>query len=145
GIYMNQPTDFLRAHLWKVLTLIFAFSLIPAATAEDAVITEIYTDGAELVVIAQVPPGYKKLTLESKTRIERRSWEPRAVLHVDPAGGTVTFRIPASEQLEVLRVKGEQDDLLPGLFFSGKTSFKGSAVSGGGGGSTGGASGGATG
>lgn len=110
-----------------------------------AQIVDIYADGSELVVVAEVPPGYKKITLESRRRLDRKTWEPRAVRRIDGAGGEIIFRIPYSERLEVLRVKAEAADLLPSVFFSGSSTFNASASLGTTGGTTSGTTGASTG
>jgi hypothetical protein len=88
-------------------------------------ISAIYLDGAEVVVVARVPAGIRKVTLEGRKRIGAGAWEPRAVARLDGSGGQVTFRLPASGNIEVLRVRAEASEALPASFYQGTNSFVG--------------------
>jgi hypothetical protein len=83
----------------------------------------------QLVARVQVPAGVRKLTLESRTRLGAGAWVPRAVERLDGQAGEVTFRLPMSAQLEVLRVRGDARDPLPALFYTGQTNFAGAVSS----------------
>src|ERR1041385_3981010 len=93
-------------------------------------ITGIQLDGREVVVGVNVPAGVKKVTLESRPRIGSGAWVPRAVSRLDGTGAVLTFRLPKSPLLEILRVRTDADETLPASFYSGTNSFvAGAAVS----------------
>ena len=92
-------------------------------------ITEIRLEGKEVVVTAQVPAGIRKVTLQSSRQLGTGAWEPRAVLRLDGAGGAVTFRCPSSPELEILRVRADDSEPLPSLFYQGTNDFPGVRVS----------------
>ncbi len=103
----------------------------PARANDDATerprIQKIELDGQTVVVTVEVPPGVKKVTLESRTRLGAGAWVPRAVQRFDGQGGVATFRLEKSAQLEVLRVRGDADEPLPAAFYAGKKEFAGPA------------------
>ncbi len=84
------------------------------------------------MVTTQVPAGIRRVTLECRSRLGASSWEPRAVTRLDGSGGPVTFRIPKAAGLEVLRVRADDREPLPGSFYSGTNSFAGQPVGSGG-------------
>jgi hypothetical protein len=92
---------------------------------EHPIITSIQLDGNELVITAQVPPGLKKVTLQSCGRLGTGAWEPRAVLRLNGEGGEVTFRVPRSEILEMIRLRADETEPLPSSFYEGQSSFSG--------------------
>jgi len=76
-----------------------------------------------VVVTAQVPTGIRRVTLECRNRFGAGSWEPRGVTRLDGSGGSVTFRVTKAAGLEVLRVRADDREPLPGSFYSGTNSF----------------------
>ncbi len=56
-------------------------------------------DGEELVVEVEVPEGLRRVTLESRTRLERGSWVPRRVQRLDGNGGVIVFRLNGKRRL----------------------------------------------
>lgn len=82
--------------------------------------------GGEVVVHVAVPEGVRKVTLESRTRLGAGTWIPRAVQRVEGAG-ELTIRLARSENLEMLRVRGDAQEPLPASFYQGKTNFSGQA------------------
>ena len=113
------------------LLLLFGNSL--SASPEDPpVINSILLERTNVVVTVQVPAGIRRVTLECRSRLGAGSWEPRAVTRLDGSGGPVTFRIPKAAGLEVLRVRADDREPLPGSFYSGTNSFAGQPVSAGG-------------
>ncbi len=102
-------------------------ALAADATTERPRIQKIELDGANVVVTVEVPPGVRKVTLESRTRLGRGAWVPRAVQRFDGQGGVATFRLEKSGELEVLRVRGDADEPLPATFYTGEKEFAGPA------------------
>ena len=89
------------------------------------VITSIRPEGTNVVVVANVPAGIRRVTLESRARFGAGAWAPAAVLQVDGAGGTVTFRLPCARTLELLRVRADAQQPLPAAFYGGTNLFLG--------------------
>lgn len=135
-----------KLRIFLLLAILWVAILAPVRSdAQDgtyATILSIHYENGRLVVIGEVPPGFKKVTLESKLRVERRSWEPRAVKRIEPVGGEVEFQIPYNESLELLRLRVDTTDSLPSTFFTGTTTFNSATASPG---STSGSTGGTTG
>lgn len=96
-----------------------------AVTLSAPAITSIQVKGTNLVVTAEAPAGVRKLTLEGRTRLGSGAWTPQAVQRLDGNGGTVTFKVVMSEQLEILRVRADEQDVLPASFFTGTNAFAG--------------------
>lgn len=86
-------------------------------------ILSIRLDRGDAVVVVQAPPGVRKLMLESRTRFGAGTWIPRAVKRLDGTGGSEIFRLPQSEQIELLRVRGDAEEPLPDSFYRGQTNF----------------------
>ncbi len=99
-----------------------------AAGPERPRIETISVSGQTVVVTVRVPAGVRKVTLESRSRVDAGAWVPRAVERLDGAGGTVAFRLPLSAQIELLRVRGDASEPLPAAFYTGTNEF-GGAVS----------------
>src|SRR5438445_9143684 len=105
---------------------------LSASPEDQPVITSIRLERTKVVVTAQVPDGIRRVTLECRSRLGAGSWEPRAVTRLDGSGGPVAFRIPKAVGLEMLRVRADDREPLPGSFYSGTNSFAGQPVSSGG-------------
>src|SRR5437899_11160850 len=90
---------------------------ISASPEDQPVITSIRLERTNVVVTAQVPDGISRVTLECSSRLGAGSWEPRAVTRLDGTGGPVTFRIPKAAGLEVLRVRADDREPLPGSLY----------------------------
>src|SRR5437868_4479728 len=73
----------------------------PAATLNGPTISSIRLEGTNVSVTAQIPAGVNVVTLEGRTRVGAGGWIPRAVLHLDGAGGEVTFHAVRSGNLEL--------------------------------------------
>jgi hypothetical protein len=99
-----------------------------AAGPERPRIETISVSGQTVAVTVRVPAGIRKVTLESRSRVEAGAWVPRAVERLDGTGGVVTFRLPLSAQIELLRVRGDASEPLPAAFYAGTNKF-GGAVS----------------
>ncbi len=87
-------------------------------------------------MIVDVPAGVTKVTLEGRSRLGAGAWEPKAVQRLDGTGGRLSFRLRASADVELLRVRGDHAERLPASFYQGTNSFAG--LGGGGGAETGG-------
>ena len=62
----------------------------------EPVITSIHLERTNVVVLARVPSGVTKVTLESCRRLAGEAWTPRAVVRLNRAGGEVALlAIPA--------------------------------------------------
>src|ERR1700704_3264209 len=103
----------------------------PAAALNGPTITSIHLEGTNVAVTAQIPAGVNVVTLEGRLRVGAGGWIPRAVLHLDGAGGEVTFRAARSGNLELLRVRAETTATLPASFYQGTKTFAGPAGGGG--------------
>ena len=86
-------------------------------------------DGEELAVEVEVPKGLRRVTLESRTRLERGSWVPRRVRRLDGKGGIIVFRLKREASVEMLRVSGTAKEPLPSSFYEGNKFFPGSTSS----------------
>ena len=87
-------------------------------------ITSIHSAQTNIVVTVDVPRGLRKVTLESRTRLDIGAWEPRAVQRLDGSGGSITFTLPATVDVQVLRVRAYERDPLPESFYRGSNSFE---------------------
>ena len=94
------------------------------------VITSIRLVGTNVVVLAHVPAGITRVTLESCRRVGGEAWTPRAVSRLNKIGGEITFRLAQSADLEVLRIRADASESLPAVFYQGPTSFSPQPVSG---------------
>ncbi len=91
---------------------------------EQPVITDVRTDATNIIVSVNVPSGVTKVTLESRSRLGAGTWAPAAVQRLqDRQGGTITFTLPKTESLELLRVRADAQEALPAFFYQGQTSF----------------------
>lgn len=86
-------------------------------------------DGEELAVEVEVPEGLRRVTLESRTRLERGSWVPRRVQRLDGNGGVIVFRLKREAAIELLRVTGTAEEPLPASFYEGNKFFPGATSS----------------
>ncbi len=137
---MKTGRSFHILHPWfGLLSLGFLAGAVrlPAGELSQPVITSIRLDASNVVVTANVPSGVLLATLEGRQRLGAGSWEPRALIRTDGGGGVLTFRLPRSRQLEVLRVRGDATEPLPASFYSGTNSFLGQPASSGGPGAVG--------
>jgi hypothetical protein len=111
-----------------LLRLLGLSALCCTALADDAqqpVITSIRREQSNIVVVAQGPAGIRCVTLESRARLGAGAWEPRAITRLDGGGGTTTFRVAYSRQLELLRVRADANEPLPAAFYTGTNTFAG--------------------
>src|SRR5258708_32043812 len=80
---------------------------LPAGELTQPVITSLRPDPSNVVVTANVPSGILLATLEGPQRLGAGSWKPRALIRTGRGGRALTFPVPRSPQLEVLRVRGD--------------------------------------
>ena len=119
-----------------LLVMTLAKRLIIAATLSASIhhssmaqiagpqITSIQSAPTNIVVTVDVPRGLRKVTLESRTRLSIGAWEPRVVHRLDGSGGSVTFTLPATADVQLLRVRASENDPLPESFYRGSNSFE---------------------
>src|SRR2546422_7888235 len=107
---------------WVIGVLVFAMPRLFAQQAQPR-ITAIRQERTNIVVEVQIPAGIRRLTLECRERLGPGAWEPRAVARLDGTGGPVTFRLPSTRQLEVMRVRADANEPLPAAFYAGTNSF----------------------
>ena len=88
-----------------------------------------------IVVEVEASANFTKVTLESSTRVGRRAWEPRAVKlmnDLEAASANVTFTLPISPALEILRVRADLvENSLPTEFYTGTNKFTNVTTAGG--------------
>ncbi len=106
-----------------------AFLLLPLAITQNALaqaearITRIVTEQHEILVTVSVPEGLRKISLESRQFHDAGAWQPRAVARIDGNPAEITFRLPISKHLELLRIRADATEPLPAAFYEGLTSF----------------------
>src|SRR5688572_27498673 len=130
-------------HLFQFCAAILLFgTALPASAAETgsfARITLVRIEKTNVVVEVEASADFTKVTLESSPRLGRRAWEPRGVKVLSAtqtAGSTITFTVPISPAIEILRVRGDlAENTLPAQFYTGTNDFtlanNGGAVAGG--------------
>lgn len=116
--------------LWIVFALAAVLAETPLRAASDMiqleqpVIIDVQTDATNVIVKVSVPAGVTKVTLESRSRVVAGTWAPAAVQRLqDRQGGTLTFTLPKSESLELMRVRADVQEALPSFFYQGQTTF----------------------
>ena len=114
---------------WSPLALTLACLLLhcssDASDQERPEITGIHVDGSDVVVETRVPKGLRKVVLESRSRANAGAWVPQAIQRLDGNGGDLTFRLPKSNRLEILRARAEVSEVLPASFYQGTNEFSG--------------------
>ncbi len=122
-----------RSSLGAILTFLAVAFLEPiqsawaqanANAAAPPAITAIRVESTNVVVTVRVPAGLRRVTLEARERLGRGAWEPRSVARLDGTGGSITFRLPRSRALEMMRVRADVTDPLPSAFYTGATEFE---------------------
>ncbi len=129
-----MSTNFFRRGfgLWGVSWAVLALMAAPEASLSQVVqpvITSIQLRGSNVTVEVNVPPGVQRVVLESRSRLGSGAWVPAAVAASDGAGGQVTFRLPHTQQSELLRVRADVSQPLPAAFYTGTNSFWGGPAS----------------
>lgn len=90
---------------------------------DQARITHVTVEDGQVVVIVSIPEGLRKITLESRPTSGPGVWQPRAVARIQGEPAEITFRLPLSRDLELLRVRGDASEPLPAAFYQGETAF----------------------
>jgi alpha-tubulin suppressor-like RCC1 family protein len=103
-----------------------SFSMLQSAMGQLAApqIISIHSARSNAVVTVEVPFGLRKVTLESRAHLNIGAWEPRAVQRLDGTGGRITFKLPATADVQVMRVRANERDPLPESFYRGSNSFE---------------------
>jgi hypothetical protein len=101
--------------------------LVAQSQPEDFLpaITSIRSAGSNLVITASIPPGIRKVTLESRERLRAGAWVPRSVARLDGSVGLVHFQLAAAPGLALLRVRADAVEALPETFYAGTNEFAG--------------------
>lgn len=114
------------------LTVFVGACLFPSAATPHAgplpeapVIAQVMVADDDLVLTVAVPPGCRRVVLESRAQPVGGAWVPRAVEWTDGEGGVVTFQLPHARQAEIFRVRGDENGELPASFYAGPTEFAG--------------------
>jgi beta propeller domain-containing protein len=109
-----------------IISVALSFSMLPSAMAQlpGPQITSIHSAQGNVVITVEVPPGLRKVTLESRAHLNIGAWEPRAVQRLDGTGGRITFRLPATGDVQMMRVRAHERDPLPESFYRGSNSFE---------------------
>ncbi len=128
---MKTKTPFQRLAGWIAQCTAVALLVTASHAGTSPHITAIGVVDSDLVISADAPDGALRLVLEGTERGELRAWRPRAVQRVSQPG-TVTFRIPwklaATLNIEMFRVRSDTNDPLPAAFYTGKTEFEGEST-----------------
>ena len=109
---------------WQLIAPVWIVT-IAVASVDQPTITAIWLRDSNVVVTARVPAGITKVTLESRSRLGAGAWEPRVVLRLKGDEGEISFTVPRSSELEVLRVRADEQDVLPEYFYRGTNAFPG--------------------
>ena len=88
-------------------------------------IEQVRVDNGHLVVVAKVPLGKRRVTLETRSRLTNGAWTPRQVLWSDGSSPTVQFEVPLSAGSELMRTRDETEAEigLSASLFSGTSTF----------------------
>src|SRR6266851_3375263 len=115
----KHACGFVRCWLSWAVVLVGAAPNLSFGQSSQPVITSIRPEGTNVVVLASVPAGFQRLTLEGRARFGAGSWAPVAVTQVTGAASSVTFRVPCSKQVELLRLRADTQQALPASFYGG--------------------------
>src|SRR5438477_13142213 len=127
-IQMGSP---LRSRLLISITLLpIAIAGALSGAAEQPQITSVQNAGTNVLIEVAVPPGFQRITLESRSRLGDGTWAPQAVGQSDGSRTTLKFQLPCTRQSELIRVRADSRQALPSRFYKGPTSFAGTAGTG---------------
>lgn len=113
-----------------LVVISFLLDVAPLAYSQtrEPFIQSIRPQGTNVLVSVDVPVGVRRVTLESRARIGGGAWVPASVVRSEGKGGTVTFVVPVSKQTELLRVRSDWNEPLPGSFYTGRSLFTGAST-----------------
>ncbi len=114
--------------IWSLILLVALHSPIWAGPTAPKILN-IQINRTNVVVNVEVSVGLRKVTLESRSRLIGSAWVPRAVKRLDGKGESTSFSLPVTADLELLRVRGDENDPLPEAFYKGTNKFEGQATS----------------
>ena len=101
-----------------VLAGLLAGLTLPQTLAqEEARILQITVEDGQVLVHVAIPEGLRKITLESRKHHDEGTWQPRAVARINGGASEITFRLPMSSDLELLRVRADATEPLPASFY----------------------------
>jgi hypothetical protein len=109
-----------------VLLTTAATQVAAADAAASARIKSVRIAQTNVVVDVEASGNFTKVTLESSARLGRRAWEPRGVkvLTNNEALANMTFTVPISPAIEILRVRADlAENTLPPTLYAGATNF----------------------
>ncbi len=130
---MNSSSYNFRHSIWVwccILVVALHGQIWAGPTAPK--ITNIQINRTNVIVNVDVSVGLRKVTLESRSRLIGSAWVPRAVQRLDGKGESTSFSLPVTSELELLRVRGDENDPLPEQFYKGTNKFVGEVSSTGG-------------
>ena len=108
--WIMKTSNFLKsAGRWLGLSgLLFSVALATASAAINQLgIQSIQIAGKQVTIVVEVPKGVAKVTLESRTRFGAGALEPRAVARPSGLEQIITFTLPKSPSLELVRVRAD--------------------------------------
>src|SRR5688572_8814950 len=126
-------TKFCISNLVAALALTFGLGIALAGGSAEPAITSVTVDNTNVLVKVSVPAGLRKVTVETRSRVDAATWQPKALKRFEsPTSDAqeISFTFPHSDKLEVLRVRGDATDALPAQFFKGTNQFAGPQSSG---------------
>ncbi len=91
-------------------------------------IRSVTPDGTNLVIVVNVPEGFRRITLESRYRVDGEAlWEARELKWPDGKTGEFSFRVAVSHPLEIIRIRSTDTTSmpLPATFYQGKKQWNG--------------------
>ncbi len=114
----------IRACGW-LLFFVSACATLAQTPNSTSVIAQVRVDNGHLVVVAKVPLGKRRVTLETRSRLTNGAWTPRQVLWTDGSSPTVQFEVPLSAGSEVMRTRDETEAEIgfSASLFSGASTF----------------------
>ena len=86
-------------------------------------ITGVHREETNIVVTVEVPEGFRRITLECRNRLGPGAWEPAGIARLNGAAAVVTFRLPMTVGVEMLRIRADETEPLPAAFYQGTSSF----------------------
>ncbi len=88
-------------------------------------IRSIRLEGTNVRVTVVAPGDLRRITLETRPRLGTGNWVAKEFAWPDGAAGEYTFTLPLTREAEMIRVKGEDTQLLPlpAAFYKGRSLF----------------------